>query len=117
VITCARGRPALEQVAARTDVIECGDDDVDLGRGLDALGERGFLRVLTEGGPHLLGSLVDAGRLDELVTSLSPAVVGGDAGRMVAGAAASLRSFELTGVLEDEGTLFLHHRARRHERP
>jgi riboflavin biosynthesis pyrimidine reductase len=68
---------------------------------------------LTEGGPHLLGSLLDSGLLDELVTSLSPLVVGGDSGRMIEGATAGVRDLKLVGLLESEGALFMHYR---HER-
>lgn len=110
VVTCAKGRDSLDEVAERADVIVCGEDEVDLAAALDELADRGLRRLLNEGGPHLLGSLLDDDRVDELVTSQSPVVVGGDAGRMVAGGSGRVRPFELVGLLESDGALFMHHR-------
>jgi len=51
-----------------------------LDRGLEAafaeLRSRGYRRILSEGGPTLFGSLVDAGLLDELFLTLSPVLAG-----------------------------------------
>jgi riboflavin biosynthesis pyrimidine reductase len=113
VITCAAGRRNLDGVAQRVDLIVAGDDDVDLRSALTQVSERGHRRILTEGGPHLLGSLLDGGLLDELATSLSPLVVGGDSGRMIAGATAGVRELELVGLLESDGALFMHYRRKR----
>jgi riboflavin biosynthesis pyrimidine reductase len=112
VITSAAGRQKLGAVTDRADVVVAGDDDVDLGEALGQLYDRGHRRALSEGGPRLLGSLVDAGLLDEMVTTVSPLVAGGDSGRMVAGATAGVRELELAGVLESQGALFLHYRAK-----
>ena len=58
VITCDRApdkqRAAIAECA---DVLVAGGEHVDLKAALDALGARGHRRVLTEGGPHLLGQL------------------------------------------------------------
>jgi riboflavin biosynthesis pyrimidine reductase len=62
------------------------DGAVDLRRVLDVLAEAGHGRVLTEGGPSLLGSLLAVDALDELCLTTSPLVVGGDASRAVTGA-------------------------------
>jgi riboflavin biosynthesis pyrimidine reductase len=43
---------------------------------LEAVRSEGHRRVLTEGGPSLLGALVEAGRLDELFLTLSPVLAG-----------------------------------------
>lgn len=116
VITCASGRKNLDEVAERADVVVAGDDDVDLRSAVAQVHERGHTRVLTEGGPHLLGSLLDAGLLDEMVASLSPIMVGGDSGRMVQGARGEARDLDLVGLLEADGALFMHHRRRRADR-
>ena len=113
VITCAAGRRNLGAVEELADVVVAGEDNVDLSYALAQVGERGHRRILTEGGPHLLGSLLDAGLLDELVTSLSPVVVGGDAGRMIEGATAGVRDLDLVGLLESDGALFMHYRRKR----
>lgn len=111
VITCESGRRNLGQVTQRADVIVAGDDDVDLRSALNQLVDRGHHRVLTEGGPHLLGSLFDADVVDELTTSLSPIVVGGESPHMVRGASGRVRNFDLVGLLESDGALFMHYRA------
>ena len=113
VITCANGRKNLDEVTNRADVIVAGDDEVDLVAALAELRQRGLRRILSEGGPHLLGALLDADLIDELVTSLSPMLVGGDSGRMIEGATGSVRDLELVGLLEADGALFTHYRRKR----
>ena len=54
------------------DVIIAGERDVDLTVALAALAERGFARVLAEGGPSLNGQLAAASLLDEPCLTLSP---------------------------------------------
>ena len=43
---------------------------------VELLARRGAHLVLTEGGPHLIGQLLQAGLLDELFLTISPQVVG-----------------------------------------
>ncbi|HET7741664.1 MAG TPA: pyrimidine reductase family protein [Mycobacterium sp.] len=85
VLTCATApedrRRAL--VAAGADVIDCGVDTVDLNEALRILAERGLWRVLCEGGPSLLGSMVVADLLDEICLTYSPHLVGGEGGRIL----------------------------------
>lgn len=75
------------------------DGSVDLARVTHALGDIGLHAVLTEGGPRLLGSLLEAGLVDELALTTSPLVVGGPARRIV----------ETTGWLEPAGEAALVH--------
>lgn len=116
VITCGAADPevlaALRPVA---DVVVCGADEVDLAAARDALHERGFTRVLCEGGPHLFADLLRAGVVDELCLSVSPLLAGPGAGRIVAGVAwpgpdgvtgAEPVPVELAGLLEEDGALF-----------
>lgn len=95
------------------DVIVAGDDSVTFGAAAAALRQRGLTRILTEGGPSLLGALVTDDLVDELVATISPMLIGGDSGRMVAGAVGAVRDLELVGLLEDEGALFTHYRRTR----
>jgi len=76
------GREAVEDAGA-------GRRELDLAAGLAALAERGLTRVLTEGGPTLLGDLLAADLVDELCVTTTPVVVGRGPGRIVAGAAPS----------------------------
>ncbi|WP_417561933.1 pyrimidine reductase family protein [Microbacterium sp.] len=101
----ARLRAQIGEVA---DVLVCGEDAVDLAAMTAALAEEGMPQLLCEGGPHLFGSLLDAGLVDEVCLTLSPRVVGGRAGRITAGAAEADRRMELRSVLhDDEGFVFL----------
>jgi riboflavin-specific deaminase-like protein len=114
IVTCAASPSRLrEPLEAIADLIVAGDEDVDLAAALDQLADRGLHHVLCEGGPHLLGSLVAAGRLDELCLTVAPLLVGGSAGRIVAGDLPQVRDpMRLVQVLEDEGHLFLRYAVR-----
>jgi riboflavin biosynthesis pyrimidine reductase len=46
-------------------------------KGVDALRERGFRRILTEGGPPLMGSMLAASVVEELFLTVSPKLLGG----------------------------------------
>ena len=96
-----------EQAAKWADVVIAGSRHVDLATAIRALAGRGLRRILTEGGPRLLGQLVAADLLDELCVTVSPLLAGGDAARITAGAdLPSPRRFRLGHVLEAEGSLF-----------
>ncbi len=59
-------------------VVVPGPDGVDLVAGLAALGERGLLELLVEGGPTLAGSLLRAGVVDRGVFYLGARLGGGE---------------------------------------
>lgn len=62
----------------------------DLGEVLDALGAKGVLQLLVEGGPTTAGAFHRAGLVDRYVLYLAPALLGGDDARPVlAGPAAA----------------------------
>jgi riboflavin biosynthesis pyrimidine reductase len=97
-----------QEVSELADVIVAGDVDVDLGAAVEALAGRGFPRMLCEGGPTLLGSLVAAGRVDEICLTMTPVVVSGDSLRMAHGAVMDPATpFALRHLLEDDSQLFL----------
>lgn len=76
-----------------------------------ALAERGLTRLLTEGGPRLLGQFVAAGALDELCLTVSPMLTAGDAQRIAWGSALAVpERFVLASVLEEAGFLFTRYR-------
>lgn len=80
--------PAADAVGADR-VIEvpgpAGDGDVDLVAAFDALAERGLTRVLSEGGPTLLATMLAAGVVDELCVTTTPELVGAGPARIVSG--------------------------------
>jgi riboflavin-specific deaminase-like protein len=102
-------RAALAEIA---DVIVCGEERVDVDAMLDALARLGLRQVLCEGGPGLFGALLEAGLVDELCLSLSPMLVGGEAGRIVRGASEAGRRMRLVHAMP-AGDLVLLRYARR----
>jgi riboflavin biosynthesis pyrimidine reductase len=108
VITCESApEERLSQARKCADVIIAGTDLVDLGAAVEILADRGHNRLLSEGGPRLLGQLAAADRIDELCLTVSPILVAGDAARIVNGAPLSVaQPLRLAQVLEEEGFLF-----------
>ncbi|HVE63823.1 MAG TPA: pyrimidine reductase family protein [Mycobacteriales bacterium] len=108
VITSAAADSRQAARAAEVaDVLAAGDDRVDLRRAVAALAERGHHRLLTEGGPSLLGQLIAEDLLDELCLTVAPRLAGGGPPRIVTGPPAALVDRPLAGVLEQDGFLFL----------
>ena len=89
VLTSTAAAPSAQALlGGAADVIDCsGSDDaeVDAAALLQALASRGLMRVLTEGGPSLLGSFIALDLVDELCLTIAPAVVGGGSGRIARG--------------------------------
>jgi riboflavin biosynthesis pyrimidine reductase len=107
VLTCEAGRSAVEPLGDAAEIWVCGDDDVDLSEAMRQLGERGVRSLLSEGGPGLNASMLRDGLIDELCLTVAPLLVGGPAGRIVAGDGAGLPAdVELHQLLESEAWLF-----------
>jgi riboflavin biosynthesis pyrimidine reductase len=69
--------------------------------------------IVCEGGPTVLGLVVGAGLLDELVLSVSPKIIGGDGEKRVIEHAEPLRvELELLTVANADGSLFLRYGVR-----
>jgi riboflavin biosynthesis pyrimidine reductase len=85
-------------------VIICGEERVDPAELVAALHRRGWTRLLTEGGPSWLRTLVAHGLLDELCLTVVPTLVGGDHPRPLAGPDVAV-DLELHALLEQDGTL------------
>lgn len=62
-----------------------GSSKAEAGQILQQLKSRNLLRILCEGGPHLLGTLAAAESIDELCLSIAPCLTGPGAGRINAG--------------------------------
>ncbi|GAB3049549.1 pyrimidine reductase family protein [Intrasporangium mesophilum] len=102
-----RSAPGLKQSAGSIgddNVIVCGSDAVDLGELVQALHDRGWTRLLTEGGPSLLSALLREGLLDELCLTIVPALVGGHHPRPVGGQDVPT-DLHLELLAEQDGTL------------
>ncbi|WP_424890529.1 pyrimidine reductase family protein [Streptomyces sp. XH2] len=94
--------------AAGAEVLVAGEGRrVDPARVPEVLAARGLTRLLTEGGPRLLGQFAAAGVLDELCLTLAPLVAGGTADRIVNGPGIPVpERFVLASLLEEGGFLF-----------
>ncbi|MEU0970464.1 pyrimidine reductase family protein [Streptomyces sp. NPDC005917] len=110
ILTGAAAAPdrvaAAEKTGAR--VVVAGDGvGVDPARAVSALAGLGHTRLLTEGGPRLLGQFIAAGVLDELCLTVSPMLTAGGAQRISGGPGVTVpRRFELVSLLEEAGFLF-----------
>lgn len=106
VLTCTTSaEPTRHRLAGVAEVVDCSGDNpgrVDVTNALTAATADGGYRVLTEGGPALLGSLIDAGLLDELCLTVAPYVVGGHALRAATGPGSALTRMRCRHVLTDD---------------
>jgi riboflavin biosynthesis pyrimidine reductase len=82
-IVSGSGRVDPGSRAAQTStVVTGGAGRLDLAELIRSLRDQGHRRILTEGGPRLLGGLLRAGLVDELFLTVAPVVAGRDgAGR------------------------------------
>jgi 5-amino-6-(5-phosphoribosylamino)uracil reductase len=110
LLTGAAAAPDRVAAAERAGVrvVIAGDGmGVDPARAVRALAGLGHTRLLTEGGPRLLGQLVAAGVLDELCLAVSPMLTAGGAQRIAGGPSVTVpRRYELVSLLEEAGFLF-----------
>jgi riboflavin biosynthesis pyrimidine reductase len=101
---------ARRRLGAVADVLDASGADptrADLARALQILAERKLLRVLTEGGPHLLGLLIEEDLLDELCLTIAPVLVGGGARRIASGVGQARTRMRVSHLLtDDEGYLY-----------
>jgi riboflavin biosynthesis pyrimidine reductase len=97
-------REALSRVA---DVIVCGEEILDVNIMLAQFATRELRQVLSEGGPTLFGTLLQADRVDELCLTISPSIEAGEAPRIAAGALLQARRMALHHVLVSNSTLML----------
>lgn len=108
VVTCrAAPRERVAALGEVAEVVEVGDGAVDLARVLDWCAGRGFERILCEGGPRLNGALLDAGLVDEVLVTVAPVLLGGDADRIVASPQQTPADLVLAEVHEHDGELLL----------
>ena len=106
VLTCtAAAEETRLLLSDLAEVIDCSGSDpgkVDETALLAILGARGMRRVLTEGGPMLLGTFVQRNLLDELCLTIAPYVVGGLARRIATGPGQLLTRMRCAHILTDD---------------
>jgi 5-amino-6-(5-phosphoribosylamino)uracil reductase len=116
VATCEAAPPDLLRAAHEVaDVIVAGARVVDPALLVAALAERGYTRLLCEGGPTFLGAAVEAGALNELCLTISPLLVGGPARRILDGPVleppARMRLTQL--LMDDDDLLYARYEVQR----
>ena len=100
----SRGLAEAREMLGEQQVLVCGKDAVDDRLLVSLLAERGWNRILSEGGPHLASSMVAAGVLDEVCLSLTPLVVGASGPRITT-AAAVPTTYSPHVLVEEDGTV------------
>ena len=106
VLTCSAATEQTRRLlSGLCEVLDCSGSDpekVDEATMLTALGARGMRRILTEGGPTLLDSLIQRDMLDELCLTIAPYIVGGQARRIATGPGQLLTRMRCAHVLTDD---------------
>lgn len=79
IIAVSHNAP-VDRIAAlkeHADIIQAGDESVDLTTLLEILSERGIRRLMVEGGGTLIWGLLSAGLVDELTMFIGNIIIGG----------------------------------------
>jgi riboflavin biosynthesis pyrimidine reductase len=76
VMTTEDGARAIGNRLPKTCEVDALGKKLELGKVLAGLRSRGLDVVLTEGGPSLMGQLIEAGLLDEAFLTVSPVIAG-----------------------------------------
>lgn len=112
VLTCAAAAAQTRhRLIGLAEIIDCSGDNpdkVDEAVVLAELTARGLRRILTEGGPMLLGAFIERELLDELCLTVAPVMVGGLARRIATGPGQLLTRMRCAHVLTDDaGYLYM----------
>jgi riboflavin biosynthesis pyrimidine reductase len=78
VMTTADGAKKIgDRLPATCEVVVMGKGkNLDVAKVIEELRDRGLQVLLTEGGPHLVGQVIEAGLLDEAFLTVSPVIAG-----------------------------------------
>jgi riboflavin biosynthesis pyrimidine reductase len=112
VVTCAAAPTGQQEAwrAAGARVLLAGDESVDLAAAVRQLADDGYRRIDCEGGPGLVGTLLQADLVDEMRLTIAPLAVAGRAGRVATSADPldAPRGFGIASLLvDDDGTLLI----------
>jgi riboflavin biosynthesis pyrimidine reductase len=106
VVTTADADPAAVATLRETvEVVTEGRGRVDWPAVLAGFAERGWQRVLCEGGPSLHGELVEQDLVDELCLTIAPVLAAGDAPRIARGDTGVHLGLTLGHAVEADGGL------------
>lgn len=106
IITTERSADQRPELAAAAELLPCGESMVELRRAVETLRSRSLGRILCEGGPELMRSLLSAGLVDELCLTISP-LLAGPQRRQLSGDAPppAPERFRLAALLEGDGMI------------
>ncbi len=76
-VSAAAPQERLAKLAQRCEVVQCGDEKVDLRELLSILYEKGVERLMVEGGGTLNWSMVQEGLVDEICVYIGALIIGG----------------------------------------
>lgn len=110
VFTTSRGADKVDGFAEVADVVVAGTKSVPGTDIVAALHERKLFNVLGEGGPHLFGSMLADGVVDELFLTVNPTLEAGDAMRISAGNLRDAARLTMSSILSSGSTLLLRYR-------
>lgn len=120
LVTTHAGRERFDASQPGLEVVEAGSERVEPDALVDELERRGFGLVLCEGGPHLLGTLLERDLVDELFLTVAPQIAGRSHGAprlgLVEGLAFSVADapwWRLVSLARSGEHLFLRYRRRR----
>ncbi|GAA0558841.1 dihydrofolate reductase family protein [Actinomadura livida] len=106
-------RSAREKVPDHIQVVDAGEDEVDLPEAVKTLREDlGYDRLLCEGGPALAAALIRASLVDELCLNIAPALLGDTRHTRLLGGLDTEAALDLAALYLDEGVLFTRYRLR-----
>ncbi|MGA8988073.1 pyrimidine reductase family protein [Aeromicrobium sp.] len=106
VVTSATTDPArLAALRGSVEVLALGDGEIDWPGVLAEFADRGWTRILCEGGPSLHGELIAQDLVDELCLTIAPILTAGAAPRIAHGTHGTDRRMELAHSIEADGGL------------
>lgn len=76
IVTVGRTASSQPELRELGDVVVAGEDVIEPSAMLAAFGELGLERVLCEGGPYLLSTLIDADLVDDMCLTVTPYLAG-----------------------------------------
>ncbi|TDC62398.1 deaminase [Actinomadura sp. GC306] len=106
-------RSARKGVPDHIQVVEAGEDEVDLSEGVRTLREDlGYERLLCEGGPALASALIRASLVGELCLNIAPTLLGSVRHTRLLGGLDTEVTLDPAALYLDEGVLFIRYRLR-----
>ncbi|TDB93205.1 dihydrofolate reductase family protein [Actinomadura sp. 7K534] len=106
-------RSARKKVPGHIQVVDAGEDDVDLPKAVKTLREDlGYDRLLCEGGPALAAALIRASLVDELCLNIAPTLLGDIRHTRLLGGLDTEAALDLAALYLEEGVLFTRYRLR-----